>query len=781
MAENDDHEPQPEAEPQPEQQPEPAQEEAEPEPEPDPEPPASVQDEPQQQQDAPESVQPRDEPESEQPQGDPQPETGHPHAESAHPQPAAPQPAYPQSATPQPAYPHPQPQQPPQSQPYPPAPGGFPGGPGPGYAAYPPPAPPARVKGAPLIRLGELIPAAVDAVVPLAAGLLAVVLGLLLVVGVGLSGVSVQSAGAGDYFAGASWLTASSLGTPFGGGMSDSVAGLGSASFSSSSGVTLRAAVWLVTVLILFLAFHAARRRERRAHRGRFAQLVVRSLLPALLTSILLLILALTTQRTSVFGLGGLFGGGNDVDAGSGLSVTQNGSFGIDTPLVFVGPLLLVLVVALIARISVWIQAPESRDDPLAQRVRTQWDLWRPSLRVAWLQLRIIVTLSSLAAWFYIAVQAGTDSNSSDHPLVYVLGALVLILNLGIYGMFAGFGVTLYATAATLGGSLGGGGLGSGDGSGSSSGSGGLSGSGFAPYSGSSAGSAYSSNLTISADSGSGSGGSGSAFGILSGSKPWEIWILLAIAVVGTLTPAVLAWTKRPRKRPLLAADYAPAAAWRAVLLGVATALALILLGTLELDESISSSGGFGDLGTTVGFGPSLFAGMGLTALWFLLAYLAVSFALGHRVHWRTPAGVDGPTAATPAGYAGQPYPQQQQYQQQYGQPYGQPYQQPYGQPPSAQQYAQPYQQQYGQPYQQPYPGPAGPADPAAGPQQAPFAPGVEQSPLLAPLPPPPAPAPVPVETVAPDDAAGSVEPMDPSETAGHVVFPDEEDTLGEG
>lgn len=489
--------------PQPVSQPEPApvQDEPKPEPEPEAEPQpesAPVQGEPQQQPSEPAAAEPSqatysaaEPPRSQQPQQPQQPEADRPHPESGYPQPATPQPASPQAATPQPGYPQPgYPQAAyPQSQPYPSAPGGFPGGPvpGPGYAGYPPP--PARVKGAPLIRLTDLISAAVDAVVPLAAGLVAVVLGLLLVVGVGLSGVNVQSAGAADYFGAASWLTAGSLGTPFGGGFVESIGGLGSGNFSITLAVTVRAAVWLVTVLILFLAFRAARRRERRSHSVRFAQLVARSVLPALLTSIALLILALTTQNANVFGTGDLLSGGSDTSSsapsGLDIAITQNGNYGIDTPLVFVGPLLLVLAVTLIARISVWIQAPESGGDPLAGRLRAQWDLWRPALRVTWLQTRIIVTLASLAAWFYVAVEAGSDSNSSDHPLVYVLGALVLILNLGIYGMFAGFGVTLYATAAGLSGGGLGGGLGGagglGGGSGSGSGSGGLSGSGFAP------------------------------------------------------------------------------------------------------------------------------------------------------------------------------------------------------------------------------------------------------------------------------------------------------------
>jgi hypothetical protein len=695
VAENDDTEPQPEAEPQPEDGSPGAQGEApQPDPAPGPEPAAQA------------SVPPQGEPARPQVPEQRRPEQPQP----AFPQPQ--QPAYPQPAYPQPAY-----------------------SPQPGYAAYPPPAAPARPKGEPLIRLSELVPAAVDAVVPLAAGLLAVVLGLLLVVGVGLSGVSVQGAGAGDYFAAASWLTASSLGTPFGGGFTESIGGIGSDSFTSTEAITARAVVWLVTVLILFLAFRGARRRERREHSRSLTQLVARSVLPAVLTSVVLLVLALTTQRANVFGTGNLLGGDVGDEAGSGVSINQSGRFGIDTPLVFVGPLLIVLLFTVLARVSVWIQAPESLNDPRARGLGTQWDLWRPSARVAWLQLRIIVTLSSIAAWFYVAVQAGNDSNSADHPLVFVLAALVLILNLGLYGMFAGFGVTLYATASAFGGGL--------SGDSGSGGSGGLSGSGFTPYTGSSAGGAYSSTVSVTADS-AGSGGN-YALGILNGSKPWELWILLAIVVIGTAAPAVLARTRRPRKRPLLAQDYAPAGAWRAVLLGLATALVLILLGALEMNDAFSTGDGLGGFGTTVGFGPSLPAGMGLTALWFLLAYLAVSFAFGHRIHWRAAVGAGDPAAGAPAGYAGAPYPPQQPYEQQ--------------------QYQQ-YAQQYPEAYQQPYPA----------------APGASGAPVP-PLPPPPAAVPVEtVATVAPDEGPlGAVEPLDPSESPSHVVFPDEEDTLGDG
>lgn len=344
------------------------------------------------------------------------------------------------------------------------------------------PAPPRRrPKAPPVPRPADLLNVAVDAVVPLAAGLVAALLGLLLVVGAGLSGVAVQDAGPGAYFAAASWLTASSLGTPFGGSFSESISlgGFGGGDINTAYGLTARAAVWLITVLILFLAFRAARARERGAGSRTLAQVFAKCLAPAVLTSVVLLILALTTQQSSLFGSDALFGG----DTGDGLTTTQHGTFGIDTPLVFVGPLLLVLAAALIGRISVWMNAAGSAADPQALRLRSQWALWLPSLRVAWLQIRVIVTLASVGLWFFVAVEAGTDSNAADHPLVFVLAAIVLILNLGIYGMFAGFGVTFYAAASALGGSLTGGGAG-GSGFGGGSGAGGGPGFGGGPGSG---------------------------------------------------------------------------------------------------------------------------------------------------------------------------------------------------------------------------------------------------------------------------------------------------------
>jgi hypothetical protein len=513
-------------------------------------------------------------------------------------QPAAPAPPPEAYAAPPAAYPAPPaayPGQPVPSAAYPAPPAAYPAPPV-SYAGQPAPpygpSPAPRPAGLPLIRAFELGPAVLDAALPLLVAIVACVVGLLLVVAVGLSGVHLDNAGPADYLSVASWLTASSLGAPLGGSSSAASSDLGGSDFGFSDlnatvSVSLRFAVLLFTALILILGYRAARRRERATASVSLGQLVARAALPAIATSLILLVLGLATHRTSAFETQGLLDPGGD--AGS-----SSGKVGIETPYVFLGPLLLVFAVALIGRLGAWMQA-SSNADVRAHRLRATVAAWTPAWRTVWLQLRIIGVLAGVGLWVYVIIEAPSDSSTNSHSLAFIFGALVLILNLSVYGMFAGFGATLFITLSGLG---------------------------------------------------------GTSFGLLSGHRPWGLWLLLLAVVIGTAAPAVLARRARGTGRfAVRPQDYPPAGAWRAVLLGLAFALVLTLLGTLELSQSLSGGGGdFGNFGATLQFAPSMFAALGLTALWCLIGYLAVSLSQGHSLSELSAPPVPGPPAP---GYAG--------------------------------------------------------------------------------------------------------------------------------
>jgi hypothetical protein len=483
------------------------------------------------------------------------------------------------------------------------------------YQQYPQqPATPARPSGPPPLTGFDFVGSILDAGRALLAGFISVLISLLVVI---YAGVPNPHVSAGDFYKFSTWLLGSSLGAPItGSGSVSADNGFGS-SMSASLGITLRITVWALTFIVLFLLYALARRREKQAASRSLGQLFLRSALTALAVSVILLVLALTSSTHNLFGSGVL-------GSATGLSGMSE-SVGLGAGYVFLGPLLLTLAVSLLGRFGIWLHAPTTAD-PRAERAKAAIDKWRPAVRTAWQQMSVMGTLIAVGLWIWLAVDIFQDPSTSSYRTAILLGALVLLPNLAVYGTFLGMGVTLFA----------GGGFGAsilGQSTGSSI---------DAPTSGS------------------------SALGILQGEHPWGVWLLLGGVIVGTLAPAVLA--RSTRRFAVNRDEYALNGAWRSVLVGLVTALAVVLLGALSLSMS-GSEGDLGSMSVTLSLGPSLLGALGLSALWFLLAYLALSLSLGHRFQPAGPRQPAVPPQGTPeyAQYVQyQQYLQQQQQYQQY-------------------------------------------------------------------------------------------------------------------
>jgi len=415
----------------------------------------------------------------------------------------------------------------------------------------------------PLMARADFLHAIIDGLIALAAAVVVALLGLVIVVNL-LPGHVVN--GAGDYFAVAVWLTGASLGTPV--HETAATAFPGNADGSLNSGTEVRAAVWLLTLIVLMLVFRLARRRERSRPSASLPQFAIRGLLPAVVLTLVLLVLALVTDRTSIFGFPGLGGDGN--------SLSPQMSTGLEPGFVFVGPLLLTAAAGMFGRLATCVRS--AAGGPLPRRLHDALGQWSPAMRVSWLQVRIIGLITGVTLWIYISVEVGSHTNSVRETAALTVGLFLLLPNLAIYGTFGGFGTTIYGTAITT-------------------------------------------------SSGTGLGGPGRDvrsydIGIAASHRPWIVWLLLAAALLGTLAPTLLV------KRGMLAKrgeDYRWQQVWRATAIGTLSAVAVVLLGTLSL-SGYTSSHGF-SFRSDLSLGPNLLAAAGLTAVWVCVAYLAVSFA----------------------------------------------------------------------------------------------------------------------------------------------------------
>jgi hypothetical protein len=229
--------------------------------------------------------------------------------------------------------------------------------------------------------------------------------------------------------------------------------------------------------------------------------------------------------------------------------------------------------------------------------------------------VRIIGVLAGLVLYVRIFISATRDSTVSGHLPLVALAGLLLFFNLAVYGGLIGFGATLtggMGASGLLAAAAGGGGPdSSGDGS-----------------------------------SGLGSlAGAHTGLGLFDAHGRWFLWLLPAAVLVGTLAPLWL--SRRVRRFAVRAEDYPLAGFWRPLVLGVLGALALVLLGKLSMELTMSFAGVNG-MGVSASVGPNLFVALGLTALWLLLGYLAIASV--HRPP-RPGGGFDAPGQGD--GFAG--------------------------------------------------------------------------------------------------------------------------------
>jgi hypothetical protein len=213
-------------------------------------------------------------------------------------------------------------------------------------------------------------------------------------------------------------------------------------------------------------------------------------------------------------------------------------------------------------------------------------------LRVAWRQTTVTGAVTGVTLLVYATAKAGL--HGSDRQMtITVIGLLLLLSTLAIYGTLGGFGTTFYGTMT------------------------------FA-----------------SPGPGRQPGAASHSIGIFGSFRPWIVWLLLAAAVAGALVPALLA-RRAARAGHRGSARYPLTGVWRAAVTGLLTATAAVLLGALSYT---ASGAGFADtpVHTSASLGPSLLAAAGLSAAWLSTGYLAASVALP-RNNWPE----DAPTTTT--------------------------------------------------------------------------------------------------------------------------------------
>ncbi|MBS2965082.1 hypothetical protein KGA66_18640 [Actinocrinis puniceicyclus] len=499
------------------------------------------------------------------------------------------------------------------------------------YGAPPETAAGPLLRGPGLIGRADLLAAVRDALVPLV-GVLVLVFAL--VVGLAFLLSSSSHGGFHDWFTSSVILLAGALGAPaamtVGGGDSPGSATdpFGSNSLGSNSGamtsavsvdLSIRLTVWAVTFLLFFLWMRAGRRREAAEPSAYPAQLAARSALPALATSLGLLVLALVSSGSGVFGmrdallggasagLGGTpggadpfgnggtdpFGGGSGT-GGSGAAydigaVADGGggphsSLGVSPGWVFFGPLLIVFAAFLVGRLTAVARRPAG--DPGGEWVRRLAAPWRAAARVAWIQLRAVGVLAGLAVLVYAEYQALTaDGSSARQKTALAVTAVLLLPNLMVGGALTGFCVTLFA------------------------------------------------GVTLGAI-----GSKGTKIGLFGNSQPWMIYVLIAAAVAGTLLPWFLV---RTRRRVVQSAAFAPAQVWRAAVFGAVAGLVATLLGQASL-SGLYGIGGM-DISAKVGLTYSMIGAVVAGAVWCAAGFLAVAILVTPRAPGVAPAASAGP------------------------------------------------------------------------------------------------------------------------------------------
>jgi hypothetical protein len=471
----------------------------------------------------------------------------------------------------------------------------------------------------PIDELRAMAVAARDGVIAVASALLVAFVGLLIVVYVSVSHVAF---GLKSFYSSAALLTGTGLGVPdrtaMSGDMSQFLTATGNGtSASAAAGMTysitldLQVTVWLLPFLVLTIAYLLSRRAERKRASAEPWRVLLRALVAGFGASLGVLVLALTSHQSQT----GLLPAGLDTSVPGTSELTSmlpssGGQSELVAAFAFVGPLLLVFLASLLGRTGVWLQTPSL--NRRIERARTSLALWAPAARTAWLQARIIGLLAGLVLWVRLFIAAAQDHSMSQHLGVVALAGILLFLNLSVYGAFIGFGVTVSATVGTA-------------------------------FSGVLANAASSGSLDSGSTGSAGSSGldalkgASTGLGLFSEHGQWIVWLLFIAVVIGTAAPVLL--SLRGRRFAVRAEDYPLRGFWRPVVLGVLGALVLVLAGRLSMGMTADFAGA-GGMDVSASVNPNLLAALGLTALWFLLGYLAISFITGSP----RPTGTDTDT-----------------------------------------------------------------------------------------------------------------------------------------
>jgi hypothetical protein len=272
------------------------------------------------------------------------------------------------------------------------------------------------------IQPPDLAQVLLNGLIPLAAAIVAALLGLLIVI---YGGGEHVDGGPGDFFALAVWLTGASLGVPVKQASSTVMPGQHGVLTDNTE---VRVVVWLLTAIVLVLVFRLVRRQGRARTDATPARLAVWAVLSALTLTVALLVLSLATTRASVFGLPIVLSG----DTGA----STRSSVGPELGFVFAGPLLLTAIAAL---------AGAATATRLGPRASAEIARWRPVLDVAWRQVAVTGELAGFTLLVYLAVEVSSHTTGRE-AAVTVFGLILLLPNLAIYGTLGGFGTTFYGS-----------------------------------------------------------------------------------------------------------------------------------------------------------------------------------------------------------------------------------------------------------------------------------------------------------------------------------------------
>jgi hypothetical protein len=443
-----------------------------------------------------------------------------------------------------------------------------------------------------LLVAGDVGPGAADGLLALVAGLVLALLAVVAVISLASSSVHGTF---GDYVTLAVMLVGGALAVPSRITEQGGFPAPSGSALQSTSVTDIWAVAVVLTALVLGVVLVQSRRRERSTPSASLGQLAARALIPAVTVSVVLLVLALGTRSSSLFG----YPASSSVES-------LNMSIGLEPGWTLLGPLLLTAAAATVGRLIAWV--PRNASVPGLARARAALPGWGPAWQAFWLQLRVATALCGVGMWVFTVIETLNDPGDSGRAqAALALGSLLLIPNYGLMGMLVGFGATL------------------------GSGVGGLTGS--------------------IAGIGTSPGETPAGVGLFAQNRPWELWLLLLAVLIAVATPALLSRTFAVRTGP---ERFVPLSTLRAAAFGAVTGMLISLLFTIRISTSFLASGASA---SALSIGTGAVASALLGAFWFGAGYFLLSYRLGHRVLRPAPEqnAVPPYPYSYPAGYAQAP------------------------------------------------------------------------------------------------------------------------------